>query len=143
MYFNVLQHLTFNSFALWPGDVRGASVLFANDVVLLASSHCDLQRAPVQFAVKHKCCQICGCSLLMKMTATHPQLPSLQVKELKYLRLLRSTGRLISISSRSCTVPVNIYFSPDYGHEPWVSTKIMTLRTEAACFFTLILKKLP
>ncbi len=85
------------------GDLRIASLLFADDVVLLASSHCDLQHALGQFAAE---CVVGG----MKVSASKSEAMVLcrkkvdcslwvgsellpQTEEFKYLGVLFTSGR--------------------------------------------------
>ncbi|MDG2555420.1 reverse transcriptase domain-containing protein [Vibrio parahaemolyticus] len=90
---------------VWYGDLRIASPLFADDVVLLASSHCDLQHALECFAAeceavgmrvstsKSEVMILCWKVVYCLLWVGRELLP--QVREFKYLGVLfTSEGRM-------------------------------------------------
>ncbi|KAL0194436.1 hypothetical protein M9458_012732, partial [Cirrhinus mrigala] len=140
---------------VWFGDHMISSLLFADDVVLLASSNQDLQRALGRFAAQ---CEAAGMGISTsnrKRVACPLQvggesLP--QVEEFNEGRMEREIDRRIGAASAvmrslyqsvvvkkelSCKAKLSIYRSIyvptlTYGHELWVMTERIRSRIQAA-----------
>ncbi|TWW78236.1 R2DM Retrovirus-related Pol polyprotein from type II retrotransposable element [Takifugu flavidus] len=130
------------------GDLRIASLLFADDVVLLASSARDLQLSLDRFAAA---CEAAGMRISTSkseamvldrkkveclLRVKEEMLP--QVEEFKYLKVMRTLHRFVVVKRElSRKAKLSIYrsiFVPTltYGHELWVMTERTRSRVQAA-----------